>query len=76
MGVARKTLEIDDLYRIIHCMLQSVCDVLNDVDSDSSGVHHVLKCLDSILGASMLPPSLHKYDTVVCINSNALTIAN
>ena len=64
---------------IFYCTLQSVCDVLNDIDSDSSGVHvqlvyHVLKCLDSILGASMLPPSLHKYDIVVRRNSDTLTI--
>ena len=51
--------------------MQSVCDVLNEVsksDSDASGVQAVqpvLKCLHSILGAPILPPTLHKFEIVV-----------
>ena len=64
--------EMTTLYPIDELLLlQSVCDVLNEAstpESDSSSIPsvcHVLKCLDSILTAPMLPPSLHKYETVV-----------
>ena len=56
-----------------------MCDVLNEVsapDSDSSSspsVYHILKCLDSILAAPVLPPSLHKYDIVVRPNATRYT---
>ena len=52
-------------------IMQSVCDVLGEAstsDSDpgcAQSIRYVLKCLDSILGAPLLPPSLHKFENVV-----------
>ena len=54
---------------------QSACDALNEASTpDSDAVHiqtagHVLKCLYSILKAAALPPTLHKFETVVSENT-------
>ena len=54
---------------------QSACDALNGASTpDSDAVHiqtagHVLKCLHSILKAAALPPTLHKFETVVSENT-------
>ena len=67
-GIITLHIHVHGSVLIFNCTIQSVCDVLNEAaasDSNVSDVHHVLKCLRSILSAPMLPPILHKFDIVV-----------